>query len=353
MENQEFDEEKYEDAYRKAYDEKHSEFDDISSQKLILSLIGSVNSGKSMAINALTGIKYTEVKARSGWTKEVTLYELTNGVFIADTPGLFDINPDISKKASDFVANSADIILFFLNAGGGITSHEKKAFNEITELRKHTIVVLNKIDTLDEDELQDMINQIKEEFDILPIPISSKTGFGIEELNNSIIKFLENNGKDLLFLKVSKFKEKSVKKWINAATATAFSIGALPIPGSDIVALSSLQVGLAMKIAFIYDLKPSKDDIMKLVASTITGSVGKQMVRWGITGLKLLGWAPGGLPLEIAMAGIAASVASSMTYAFGWTCNEYYKSGMKIELGDLSSIFNDLYQKYKAANGNK
>ncbi|TWI00428.1 GTP-binding protein Era [Flavobacterium tiangeerense] len=347
MENNEFDQKSYEDAFKRSYDETHTEFENISNQKLIISLIGSVNAGKSKTINTLTGIDYTEVKARSGWTKEVSLYELNKGVFVADTPGLFDIDADISKKASDFVANSADIILYFLNAGVGITKHEKKAFEEIAALGKQTLVVLNKIDSLEQNEVTEVINQIKEELGIFPIPISSKTGEGIQNLNNEIVKILEANGKDLMFLKISKFKEQSVKKWINAATAAAFGIGALPIPGSDIIALSALQTGLAFKIAYIYDIKPTKEDIMSLVASTVTGSIGKQVVRWGITTLKAVGWIPGAQLLEVATMAIAASIAASLTYAFGWASNAYYKSGMALDLGEVGKIFNEKYEMYK------
>ncbi len=347
MDNNEFDQKSYEDAFKKSYDEKHTEFEKISNQKLIISLIGSVNAGKSKTINALTGVDYTEVKARAGWTKEVSLYELNKGVYIADTPGLFDIDADVSKKASDFVANSADIILYFLNAGVGVTQHEKKAFEEISALGKQTLVVLNKIDSLEQNEVTDVINQIKEELGIFPIPISSKTGEGIQNLNNEIVKILEANGKDLMFLKISKFKEQSVKKWINAATATAFGIGALPIPGSDIVALSALQTGLAFKIAYIYDIKPTKEDIMSLVASTVTGSIGKQIVRWGITALKAAGWIPGAQLLEVAISVIAASIAASLTYAFGWACNAYYKSGMALDLGEVGKIFKENYEMHQ------
>ncbi|MFD2941964.1 GTPase [Flavobacterium notoginsengisoli] len=346
----EFDQQGYEDAFKKSFDEKHAEFEKITNQKLIISLIGSVNAGKSKTINVLTGIDYTEVKAHAGWTKEVSLYELNKGVYIADTPGLFDINTDVSKKASDFVANSADIVLYFLNAGVGATQHDKKAFEEISSLGKQSLIVLNKIDSLEKNEVTDVINQVKKEFGIFPIPISSKTGEGIENLNNEIVKILETNGKDLMFLKISKFKEQSVKKWINAATATAFGIGALPIPGSDIVALSALQTGLAFKIAYIYDIKPTKEDIMTLVAATVTGSIGKQIVRWGITALKLAGWIPGAQLLEVAISAIAATIAASLTYAFGWASNAYYKSGMVLDLGEVGKIFKEKYEMYKREN---
>lgn len=351
MEKNDFEQENYEEAFKKAYDEKHSEFENISNQKLIISLIGSVNAGKSKTINSITGIDYADVKSRSGWTKEVSLYELKHGVFIADTPGLFDIDADISKKASDFVANSADIILFFLNAGVGITQHEKKAFEEISTLGKPILIVLNKIDSLEKEEAADVIDQIEEQLGNSPIPISSKTGQGIKNLNDEIVKILEASGKDLLFLKISKHKEQSVKKWINAATGSAFGIGALPIPGSDIVALSALQIGLAFKIAYIYNVKPTKEDIMKLIASTVTGTIGKQAVRWTITALKAAGWFPGAQLLEVATAAIAASVAASLTYAFGWACNAYYKSGMTLDFEQVTNIFKEKYDLYRKEKG--
>jgi len=353
MSEQEFEKEKFEEAFEKAYDEKHAEFENISKEKLIISLLGSVNAGKSKTINALTGIKYAEVKARAGWTKEISLYELKTGVFIADTPGLHDINEDVSRKASDYVEGNSDIILFFLNATVGVTKHEKDAFREVALLGKETVVVLNKIDALDKDEIKDVIEQIKEELGVMPIAISAKKNTGINELNDKIVKILEEKGKELLFLKASRYKEKTVAKWINGASVAAAGIGAIPVPGSDIIPLTTLQVGLAMKIAYIYDIKPSKNDVMKLVASTVTGSIGKQLVRWAITALKAAGWMPGAQLLEVAIAGIASTVAASLTYGFGWACNAYYKSGMTIDFGEVGEIFKTSYEEYKKTSDDK
>jgi len=342
-----FEDKKYEEAFENAYDEKHEEFEMISKKKLIISLIGSVNSGKSKTINSLTGIDYTDVRARAGWTKKISLYELKEGIFIADTPGLYDINEDVSKKASEFVEENSDIILFFINAAVGVTKHEKDAFQEVKQLGKEVIIVLNKIDALDDDETKDVIEEIREVLGDSPVAISAKNGTNISQLNDKILKILKEKGKELLFLKVSKYKEKEVEKYINGATITATGIGAIPIPGADIIPLTTLQVGLAMKIAFIYDIKPSKNDVMKLDASTVTGSIGKQLARWSITALKAAGWIPGAQLLEVAVAGIAATVAGSLTYGFGWACNSYFKSGMTIDLGEVGDIFKTSYEDYK------
>jgi GTP-binding protein Era len=279
---------------------------------------------------------------------------LKTGVFIADTPGLHDINEAVSKKASEFVEENSDIILFFLNASVGVTKHEKDAFKEVSRLDKEIVVVLNKIDALDEDEIVDVVEQTEEELGVIPIAISAKKGTAIKELNDRIINILEEKGKELLFLKISRYKEKTVAKWINGAAVTAAGIGAIPIPGADIVPLTTLQVGLAMKIAYIYGIQPTKGDVMKLVASTVTGSAGKQLAKWAITALKAAGWIPGAQLLEVAVAGIAATVAASLTYGFGWACNAYYKSGMAMDLGEVGEIFvkscNEYKQKFDEKN---
>lgn len=347
MSNHEFEKKKFEEASKKAYDEKQAEFDDIYREKLIISLLGGVNAGKSSAINALTGKNIADIKAVPGWTKEISLYELTTNVYIADTPGMNDIDEDVSKKAEDFIEKDSDLILFFINASVGVTKYDKVVFENIENLGKEIIVVMSRIDQVEINDINDVINHANEVLGVETISISSKKGMGIKRLQTAIASILETKGKELLFLKVLREKEKEVAKWIKGATATAAGIGALPIPGSDIVLLTTLQVGLAMKIAFIYDIKPSKDDVMKLIASTVTGNVGKQIVRTTITLLKAAGWIPGNQLLEVTICGIAASVAASLTFGFGWACNAYYKSGMTIDLGEIKDVFENSYNEYK------
>ncbi len=336
-------------AVDKIYDEKSEEFDKISNEKLIISLIGSVNAGKSKTINALTGIKYAEVKAIAGYTKEISLYKLKKDVFIADTPGLHDINEDVSKKASDYVDNKADIVLYFINAAVGLTKQEKEAYLSVKELGKEMIVVLNKIDTLDEEGITDTLEQIEQELNVKPVAISAQKNIGIGQLHSKIASVLEKKGKHLLFIKTSKqkFKDEEVNNWINGATITATSIGAVPIPGADIIPLTALQVGLAMKIAHIYGINPSKDDIMKLIGASITGQVGKQLAKWGIQMLKATGWIPGAQILMIATSTIGGTIAGSLTYGFGHACHKYYKNNMSIDMGEFGAIFEKISTEYK------
>ena len=56
-ENTGFDFNEYKSVFDDTFDSKKSEFEEERNQKLVISLVGSVNAGKSMTINALTGMR--------------------------------------------------------------------------------------------------------------------------------------------------------------------------------------------------------------------------------------------------------------------------------------------------------
>ena len=337
--------EAYEKAFEESFTKESKKFEEIKKQKLIISLYGTVNSGKSSTVNALTGQKLADVKAIAGYTKEIKLYEFKENVYITDTPGLDDINEENSARAQEFVEEDTDIILFFFNAGVGAAKSTVDAYKKLQLLRKPIIVVLNKIDILASDEKEEMEQDIKEKTGATIVPISARDNIGIDSLNRSIVEILESKGKDLLYLKVSKFKDDQADTWIIGAAIAAAGLGAIPIPGADMIPLTTLQVSLGMKIAFIYDCEVTKKDVMQLVAATVTGSLGRQIYRWGLQGLKMLGLSGG--PTTVATSAIAAMVAASVTYGFGHACKAYYKSGMTLDLDGVGEIFKNMAKQYR------
>jgi len=351
MNQEDLNEKEFEKAAEEAYQKSEKEFDELAKQKLVISLIGDVNVGKSSTINALTGKKLSEVGNYAGLTTDILAFEYDDNVIIADTPGLSDINEEVSKKAATYVHKDADIILFFFNGAVGPTKPLIDTFTGLEKLEKPIILIINKCDVMDEDEIAIMVKQIKDNTGQTPIPISAKKEIGIDELNTEIYKVLEKSGKDLLFLKVSKYKESKVKVWINGATITSFGVGIIPIPGADIIPLTTIQTTLAMRIAYIYNCKVSKEDVMALIGSTITGGLGKQVFKWGVQGLKGLGWLGG--PFGAAgVSALAGTIAASISYGFGWASNAYYKSGMEMEIGELGKIYKEKYQEYYSRNKN-
>ena len=341
-------------AYKKTFDESFDEsfaeesekFEEIKKKKLIIALYGSVNSGKSSTINALIDQPLASVKAVAGHTDEIRLYKFTKdeNVWIADNPGLDDINEENSAQAKEFIEEGADIILFFFNAGVGASKSTVDAYEELQGLDKPIIAILNKIDVFHNNEQEEMEQDIKEKTGAKVVPISAYDKRGIDVLHQRIMEILKSEGKELLYLKVSKFKDEEVDKWITGAAISAAGVGAIPIPGADIIPLTTLQVGLAMKIAFIYERKVTKKDVLQLVAATVTGTIGRQIYRGGITLLKAAGLIA--VPVAVAVMAVAAAVAASVTYGFGHACKAYYKSGMTLELNVAGDIFRNMAKQY-------
>lgn len=344
----ELDAESYEETFAHGIDAQAEEFKTIAQTELIISLIGEANAGKSATINALTGRKLSEVHPIAGWTKQVVLHPYAENVFIADTPGLNEMRTLVlGTQAKEFVEKEADIILFFVNAASNRSPEEASAFKAIRELHKPTIVILNKIDTIEADAVPAVVNDLVQRLDYdLIVPISATKGINIELLSNKIAEILSAQGKEILFLKVAKYKEERVKIWIRGAAISAFGIGALPLPGSDIVPLTALQAGLCMRIAYIYNLKVSKSDIMKLLGSSVTGVAGKALYRNAAKLIADLLLGPAGM---IASSAAAGAIAAAMTWGLGIAANVYYRSGMKVELGELSTIYQDAFNSYLTA----
>jgi len=337
--------ERYAESFAHSVDAQDEEFKTIAQTKLIISLIGEANAGKSATVNALTGRKLSEVHPVAGWTKQIALHQYAENVFIADTPGLNEMRTlALGTQSKEFVEQEADIILFFVNAASNRSPEEANAFKSMLKLDKPIIVVLNKIDTIEADAIAAVVDDLRQRLSYeLIVPISATKGLNIELLSNKIADILSARGKELLFLKVSQYKEERVKIWIKGAAISAFGIGALPIPGSDIVPLTALQAALCMRIAYIYNLKVSKGDVMKLLGSSVTGVAGKALYRNAAKLLADLLLGPAGM---VASSAIAGTIAAAMTWGLGIAANVYYKSGMKIDLGELSVIYQDAFTNY-------
>jgi len=69
--------ERFKKRIEEAYEKEWEEFEKKIREKLVISLVGTVDVGKSATINALTGKKLADVQATAGSTKYVALYELT------------------------------------------------------------------------------------------------------------------------------------------------------------------------------------------------------------------------------------------------------------------------------------
>jgi GTP-binding protein Era len=74
--NDNFNERDFEKEFSKAYDKEKNKFEEIKKSKLIISLLGDVNVGKSETMNALTGTKLVQKLVRQLWLQPTHIQKM-------------------------------------------------------------------------------------------------------------------------------------------------------------------------------------------------------------------------------------------------------------------------------------
>lgn len=322
-------------------------------KNLVIAFLGTASSGKTSGIKTLFGIDFGDIHPIPGSTNKVKVKGISKNVFIADAPGFGDIKGEVAQKAKD-LCESVDIFIYILNAEGGYKIQEKEDYQNLVSYNREVLVLLNKIDLIRPHQKEEFVedqrkkmgvnseNFIPVAFD--PLPQISPNPINIDAVQAWIQNTLEKKGKDLLFAKVSREKDKICSIWIKRACAAAAATGALPIPGSDYIPLTAVQVGLIVKIAAVYGYSPEKKDVVALIGQTFAGQMGRQIFRGIITILKGVGWIPVfGWVSQIATVAVAAAIASSVTYGLGKAAQAYYKSGMQMPIVEIQKIFKQYY----------
>lgn len=313
--------------FNRLFDEKSEEINAALDQEILIAMIGDVNAGKSSTINKLMGQPVAEVGARPGETVEVKRYVYKENIIFVDTPGLDDIVREHSDETMKFY-KEADIILFFLNAAGTVLSEtELASLKEISKVNQDIVLVLNKIDAADD--IPSLVKYVQDHTNHLyPVtPIASRTGESMDLLQGEILKILEVKKKDLLMGRNMKNKSVTANRWILGAGASAATIGASPIPGSDFVPLVSLQVGLMLKLSTLYGKPISKDNAKELIIATVVGNVGKTIFR------QIMKFVPGAGMV------VGASVAGAMTVALGHAVKYAHENDIDLTAEALKPIY--------------
>ncbi|HTG45856.1 MAG TPA: ribosome biogenesis GTPase Der, partial [Verrucomicrobiae bacterium] len=136
---------------------------DVGERPLKLAIVGRPNVGKSSIINALTRSQRVVVSPTPGTTRdaidvpfEVEAEGVRQKYVLIDTAGvrqerrIDDSVEFYSVKRTDESIARADIVIFMIDAGSGITMQDKKIGGKIVEEQKACIVVVNKWDLVDE-----------------------------------------------------------------------------------------------------------------------------------------------------------------------------------------------------------
>ena len=159
-----------------------------------ITLVGRPNVGKSTLLNQILGTKVTIVSDKPQTTRTeirgVLNRENTQAVF-CDTPGIHKPRTLLGERLNATARESLpdmDAVLFLVDADGGIGKGDRLIAETLPKGR--TVLVLNKIDKTDKDRVLAQLSEASG-FDFEQyFPVSAKTGEGVEELVNYILKQL-------------------------------------------------------------------------------------------------------------------------------------------------------------------
>ena len=146
-----------------------------------VAMLGRTNVGKSTLVNLLVGEKVAatanKVQTTRTAIKGIVNRENSQIIFI-DTPGIHKPKTKLNEtmiETSFGVINEIDLILFVIEAiSKEIGRGDMRILEKIKESHKKTILIINKIDLVKKEELLNLINLYKNEYDFeTVIPISS------------------------------------------------------------------------------------------------------------------------------------------------------------------------------------
>jgi GTP-binding protein HflX len=176
-----------------------------------VSLVGYTNAGKSTLMNALTATDVlAENKLFATLDSTVRRHDLSNHeILLSDTVGFIRKLPhnliESFKSTLDEV-READILLHVVD-GASAMAHEyievvEKTLEEIEATNKRTLLILNKVDKMD----QEQIVMLKDEYPEA-IFISAERGIGLSELEQKIEELIEDDYLSRsLTIPISKYK---------------------------------------------------------------------------------------------------------------------------------------------------
>ncbi len=165
-----------------------------------VSLIGRPNVGKSTLLNSIINQKIAITSNKPQTTRNIIqgIYnEEGYQIVFIDTPGIHKPVNKLGKilnKEAQSLTKDIDCILFVVDAEDGIGPGDKKIIDQLKNSESPVILVLNKIDKMNKDQIIESINTYKDLMEFAEIvPVSALKQDNINELISTIKKYLTDN----------------------------------------------------------------------------------------------------------------------------------------------------------------
>ena len=161
-----------------------------------VNIIGNPNVGKSTLMNSFVGEKLSIITSKAQTTRHRIL-GIVNGddfqMVISDTPGIIKPAYELQSSMMDFVKaalDDADVLVYMVEIGEKDLKDEK-FFQKIINSKIPVLLLINKIDISNQEELEVYAEMWKEKVPNAEIyPVSALKNFQIKEVFNRIVELL-------------------------------------------------------------------------------------------------------------------------------------------------------------------
>jgi len=171
--------------------------DESAHRAGFVSIVGRPNAGKSTLLNALVGEKIAITAHQPQTTRTTIQGVLTTPsaqIIFVDTPGIHKSDTLFNKRMMETVRSAlaaVDLVLFVADAARPPSEEDRHSVSALPPATK-SFLVLNKIDRLGDKRLLLPVTEQYTAWHAFAevIPVSARTGNGLDELKRFIIRYL-------------------------------------------------------------------------------------------------------------------------------------------------------------------
>ena len=253
-----------------------------------VSIIGRTNVGKSTLINSLTGEKVA-ITANKCQTTRTAIKAIINRensqIIFIDTPGIHKPKTKLGNTMIETVWASvpnSDVTLFIIDATSDkIGTGDKIILDKIKELKRKTILVINKIDLIEKEKLFKVIELYKNEYEFEAIiPVSSLENDNTEVILKEIEKIIPEGP---AYYDIDQYTDQTERQMVEEIIREkALKLLDEEIPHGIYVETQKMKLRKTVKNEDIYDIEAIIYTLRESHKGIIIGKNGNMLKRIGM-----------------------------------------------------------------------